>query len=54
MTHLLLFPLKDASKGTYGDPETIELTAEDIENHSKTIQTCPVVRVIKYRFVRMM
>lgn len=41
VTHLLLFPLKDASKGTYGDPETIELTAEDIENHSKTISDLP-------------
>lgn len=41
VTHLLLFPLKDASKGTYGDPETIELTAEDIENHSKIISDLP-------------
>ena len=41
VTHLLLFPLKDASKGTYGDPETIELTAEDIENHSKRLCGIP-------------
>lgn len=41
VTHLLLFPLLDASKGTYGDPETIELTPEDIENQSKIISDLP-------------
>ncbi|WP_448778784.1 DUF5123 domain-containing protein [Bacteroides congonensis] len=37
VTHLLLYQLINPSKGTYGDPETIELTEEDIATNSKML-----------------
>lgn len=41
VTHLLLSKLINPAKGEYGDPETIELTAEDIANHSKVLSDLP-------------
>lgn len=41
VTHLLLAKLINPTKGEYGEPETVELTAEDIANHSKVLSDLP-------------